>query len=236
MRLRVVLVEPEGKVNVGFVARTCVNFGVDELYLVSPKAEIDEEALRYAAKARGFLEGASIVDSLDEALEGVDVSVCTTSRHGQRHDVLRHTITAEELARRMHRWSSMAIVFGRESTGLTRSELAKCHLAVTIPASPEYPVLNLSHAVAVVLYELWKARSGATTAFYEAADAETIGLVEKYVSRLVQLLGIPEPKRTLVPLSVRRILYQAAPSKAEALNFLYLVRKCISGVEGCREE
>ncbi len=236
MRLRVVLVEPEGKVNVGFVARTCVNFGVDELYLVNPKAEIDEETLRYAAKAKGFLEDASIVDSLDEALEGVEVSVCTTSRSGQRHDVLRHTITAEELARRMHRWSSMALVFGRESTGLTRAELAKCHLAVTIPANPEYPVLNLSHAVAVILYELWKARSGVTTAFYEMADTETLRLVEKYVSRLIQLLGIPEPKRTLVPLSVRRILYQAAPSKAEALNFLYLVRKCISSVEGCRED
>ena len=236
MRLRVVLVEPEGKVNVGFVARTCVNFGVDELYLVNPKAEIDEEALRYAAKAKGFLEDASIVGSLDEALEGVGVSVCTTSRSGQRHDVLRHTITAEELARRMHRWSSMALVFGRESTGLTRAELAKCHLAVTIPANPEYPVLNLSHAVAVILYELWKARSGVATAFYETADTETLRLVEKYVSRLIQLLGIPEPKRTLVPLSVRRILYQAAPSKAEALNFLYLVRKCISSVEGCRKD
>lgn len=234
MRLRVILVEPEGKVNVGFVARTCVNFGVDELYLVNPRIEVDEEALRYAARARDFLEDAPIVGSLDEALEGVSVSVCTTSRSGQRHDVLRHTITAEELARRMHRWSSIALVFGRESTGLTRAELAKCHLAVTIPASPEYPVLNLSHAVAVILYELWKARSGVAKAFYETADTETLNLVENYVSRLVQLLGIPEPKRTLVPLSVRRILYQATPSKAEALNFLYLVRKCISSVEGCR--
>ena len=235
MKLRVVLVEPEGKVNVGFVARTCVNFGVDELYLVNPKAVLDEEALRYAAKAKGFLERAIIVSSLEEALRGVDVSVCTTSRSGQRHDVLRHTITVEGLARRMNRWRSMAVVFGRESTGLTREELSKCHLAVTIPANPEYPVLNLSHAVAVVLYELWKARSGRLETLYETVDPATLSLVEKYVLRLVELLGIREPRRTMVPLSVRRILYQAAPSKAEALNLLYLVRKCISNVEGCRE-
>jgi len=227
-RIRVVLVEPEGKINLGFVARSAVNFGVDELWIVNPKIPVDEEAYRYAAKARRFLEKAVIVGDLSEALAGVDVAVCTSSKKGGRHDVLRHPISPEKLAETAGRWRSIALVFGRESTGLTRRELSMCSIVVSIPANPEYPVLNLSHAVAVVLYELWKHRAGSPETLYEKADSRLLRLIEDKVRILVELLGVKEPRRSQVILSLRHILFQAAASRKEAQSILYLINKCIA--------
>lgn len=226
--IRVVLVEPEGRINIGFVARVAVNFGAHELWLVRPKAPVDEEAYRYAAKAKWFLEKARIAGSLDEALRGVEVSVCTSSKAGQRHDVLRHPITPQRLAGIIGRWRSAALVFGRESTGLTRRELEACSLLVTIPANPEYPVLNLSHAVAVILYEIWKTGSGEPQALYEEADAELMEMAEKKARSLLEILGVKEPRFNQVILSLRRILHQSAASRKEVQSLLYLLNKCIA--------
>jgi rRNA methylase len=76
--VRVVLVGVEGAVNLGVIARTCVNFGVKELYLVNPVASL-EEALRYSARGRELLSNAVIVNNLEKALEGVDVSAATSA-------------------------------------------------------------------------------------------------------------------------------------------------------------
>ena len=224
------LVEPEGEINLGFTARAAMNFGADELWLVEPKARLGEEAYRFAAKARGFLENAVIVGSLEEALRGIDVSVCTSSKTGGRHDVLRHPISPEMLAGLMDRWESMALVFGRESTGLTRRELALCSLLVTIPADPRYPVLNLSHAVAVILYELWKHRAAHPRTLYEAAEPGLVKMAEEKIRLLLTRLGVKEPRYTQVCLSFRRILHQSAASRKEVQSILYLLNKCIAKV------
>ncbi len=91
MKIRVVLVGVEGPVNLGFIARTCVNFGVDELFLVNPRADL-EEALIYSAKAKDFLRRAVIVDDLGKAIEDVDLSVATTAKGYSRGDALRQSI------------------------------------------------------------------------------------------------------------------------------------------------
>ena len=162
MRLRIVLVGIEGAVNLGFILRLAKNFRVDEIVIVNPKVKLDlerETILEYAAKAKDYINKIVLAKSLEEALEGCELSACTTAK-SRREDVLRQSITPEELASIAASKESIAVVFGRESTGLTRKELSKCDLTVTIPANPEYPVLNLSHAVAIVLYELSKKRYG----------------------------------------------------------------------------
>jgi TrmH family RNA methyltransferase len=234
--IRVVLVSPEGRINIGFAARTAMNFGADELWIVDPRAPIDEEAKRYAAKAKAFLEKAVIVDSLEEALKGMDVAICTTSKKGGRHDILRHPVTPSRLAELVGKWGSMALVFGRESTGLTRRELSLCDIVVTIPANPEYPVLNLSHAVAVVLYELWKKRMGSPDTMYEKADAGMFRLAEEKLGLLLGRLGVREPRRTQVLLSFKRLLFQAAASRKEVQSILYLLNKCLAKAGGSSED
>ncbi len=156
MHVRVVLVEIEGPVNLGFIARTCMNFEVDELFLVSPKADLNE-ARRFAARAGEVIDKAVIVDTIKEAINGVDLVAATTAKGYGRSDVLRQAISIRKFIDILRSRGNvrLALLFGRESTGLTRRELGMADFLVTIPASPRYPVLNISHAVAIFLWELW---------------------------------------------------------------------------------
>ena len=159
MQIRVILVGTEGEANLGMVARLIDNFCADELYLVKPRVEVGEEALRYAVKAVDTLENAVVVESLEEALEGTDLSFCSTAirREG---DVLRETLELEDVVEILSKTnaSKVGLVFGRESTGLTRSELALCDYRFTILTCDKYPTLNIANSVGITLYEVSKSR------------------------------------------------------------------------------
>ncbi len=228
MRVRLVLVGVEGEVNLGSAARLAANFAVDELYLVSPRASPHgEEARRYAVRAAKLLEEARIVEGLGEALEGVEVAACTSAKTGQDSDVLRHPVPPREFAETVveRGYGSVAVVFGRESVGLTREEIALCDVLVTIPASPEYPVLNLSHAVAIVLYELWLARSKPARPREAAPEALKWirGLVEE-AARLV----VEEQRRSQVVAAMTHCLFKAGLTRGEASAIYYLFKRIVS--------
>jgi TrmH family RNA methyltransferase len=146
-----ILVEVEGAVNLGFIARLLDNFDVDELYLVSPRASL-EEARKYAARASHSLDEVVITDSLEEALANTSFRACTSAHVSRGDDVLRVAMSPWELASRVMREELVAIVMGRESTGLRRCEIEKCDVLVNIPTSPSYRALNLSNATAIILY------------------------------------------------------------------------------------
>jgi len=222
--VRVIIVGIEGEINLGFIARLVKNFDVDDLYLVSPVAKIGDEAKRFAAKAVDVLNKVVVVESIDEALKGLDISACTSAKIGEERDVLRHPMTPWDFANLALTKNKIGIVFGRESVGLTREEIAKCDLLVTIPANPEYPVLNLSHAVATILYELYKTFSKGQV-FYEAADRGIIDRIIKYFEGVVTKLETDERRRNRILASFKRILFRANPDKAEAYNLLYVMRK-----------
>ncbi len=231
MKLYVVLVEPEGPVNIGLVARVSVNFGVEELRLVNPKASI-KEALRYAAKASSFLSSSKIYGSLSEALSDVDLSVATTRIVGGRRDVLRHPVTPWEAAEVAQSYEKVALVFGRESVGLTRDEINMCDLVSTIPANPEYPVLNLSHAVVVYLYEFWKARNVRTHLTLEHASAKEMNLIECYIKEIAEAVIRDKRRVEDVVTSFKHALTKAKLTTGEAMNILYLLRKIYVRVKG----
>lgn len=142
----VVLVEPESPGNIGSVARVMKNFGFKELVLINP-CKITEEAFKMARHGEDILKNAKIFQQLERALEPYDIKIATT---GKTRNFI--TIRPEEIPK----YESMCIVFGRESSGLTNEEINMCDLVVKIPASQEYPVLNLSHAVAIILYTLFE--------------------------------------------------------------------------------
>ncbi len=223
LKIRVVLVEPEGEINIGSIARLVKNFNVKEFYIVNPKTQIGAKAREFAAKAVDVLEKAVICSSLDEALRGVDVSICTSAIIGGSRDVLRHPITPNDLRDIVKSYGKIAIVFGRESTGLTRDEIAKCDLLLTIPANPSYPTLNLSHAVGIILYEVYKV--GKVKPLYEVADKHILELILKYVGNIIHLLREDSNKASRLLISFRRLLFKAIPSIGEAYNILYLMRK-----------
>ncbi|MEM2142624.1 MAG: RNA methyltransferase [Candidatus Thorarchaeota archaeon] len=155
-RLIVVLVEPETPGNVGFVARAMANFGVKRLRIVGRDLRNNDEAQKFAMHAGEILDRAEVFSGLDSALEGVPASWATTARTGGTHSVVRAPVPMDRIPDMGTVSGDIAIVFGREGSGLTNEELALCDLAFRIPVSPEYPSMNLSHAVSVVLYDLYR--------------------------------------------------------------------------------
>ncbi|MCU0242070.1 MAG: RNA methyltransferase [Vicinamibacteria bacterium] len=152
-RVRVVLVRPETSANVGACARVIRNAGLDGLDLVRPGDWRTIECWRTAWKAQEVLEGAREFDALRDALAEYQRVYAFSRRTGATIDV---RAAAEEIAQ-LSLASRIALVFGPETAGLTLDELALCGQHVTIPAHPDQPSLNLSHAVMVAAYEVYRA-------------------------------------------------------------------------------
>ena len=174
MDIRVVLVELEHEGNIGSIARLMKDFGLSELWLVNPKVDIGAEAWSFASHANDILTDATFVKTLDEALDGVGYVVGTTSISAKRSsNLLRATITPQELAQTVCAVKgSVALLLGRESTGLSNEELAKCDVSITIPASPAYRTLNVASAAAIIFYELWMVQSTSRRGHLKEADRE----------------------------------------------------------------
>ena len=153
----VVLVRTKTPGNIGAIARCMMNFGLSRLILVRPPADRDGDALRLAAGAGEIIEKAARYETLREAIAGQEFVIGTSRHKGKlRKDVRSPHRLAEEILPLLAE-NRVALVFGREVNGLERSDLALCRELVAIPSADAFPSLNLSHAVAVVAYELFAA-------------------------------------------------------------------------------
>src|SRR5262245_34790695 len=154
---RVVLVRPHYAGNLGAVARVMRNFGLTQLTLVAPFADLrSEEARRLATHGEPVLDSAVVVQTLDEAVADCRLVVATsanvegvyrTHNYGRPDEVLPDVVAALDDG-------PCALVFGPEPSGLSNAEVARCHGLIRILTDPACPSLNLSHAVAICLYEL----------------------------------------------------------------------------------
>ena len=152
--LKVVLVEPSGPINVGSVARLCENFDVNELRLVSPKCDyLDQEAKKMAVKGLEILEKAKIYEDLNSALSDCSRIIATCGRKEHGDIPLNSNKDALNWAFKSERQEKIALVFGREDRGLSNEELLKANKVISLNTSENYPSLNLSHAVAIILHQ-----------------------------------------------------------------------------------
>ena len=152
--LKVVLVEPSGEINVGSVARLCANFGVDELRLVSPKCDpLALETKKMAVRGLRILEKAKIYENLNSALSDCSRIIATCGRKDHGDIPLHSDEVALCWALESNKEETIALVFGREDRGLSNEELLKANKIINIETNQEYPSLNLSHAVAIVLHQ-----------------------------------------------------------------------------------
>ena len=152
---KVVLVEPMGPINLGSVARLCSNFGINELRLVSPRCSTnDPEARKMAVKGIKILEQAKKYNCLLDAIEDCSRILATCGRKDHGDIPICKTEKALQWFISNPNNVTTAIVFGREDCGLTNQELLLANKVISLQASTEYPSLNLSHAVAIVLHEL----------------------------------------------------------------------------------
>jgi TrmH family RNA methyltransferase len=215
--VRIILVRPKFEGNVGAIARSMANFGLNELYLVDP-CEIGDEAFRRSKHGNVVLKNAVNVTTLDEATEGCFLVVGTSGivTKGEKN-YARIPITAAEFAERMNGYSEkVAILFGPEDKGLAQEELERCDILITIPADDSYPILNLSHAATIVFYEISQAVAAAPT----PADDDEKERMLAFFDELLDSIDYPEQRRENTSVMFRRLMGRAVPTKWEYQTIL----------------
>jgi len=156
--IAIVLVEPQGSLNVGSVARAMGNFGFVDLRLVNPRADhLNDEARRMAVKATPLLESAKLYDTLPQALADCQLALGTTRRFGKYREDFLHPDELGPHVGPAAEEGTVALVFGREDKGLLTGELDLCQRFITIPTSKQLPSMNLAQSVSICLYELSRA-------------------------------------------------------------------------------
>jgi tRNA/rRNA methyltransferase len=221
--VRIVLVEPEYEINIGHVARVMANFGFEELYLVNPKVEIGFNAKMFAKHASHLLQKAKVVPRLEDALRGCNFVVGTTGIIGRGRNIIRNPLTPAKFAGDMRKLDGkFAILFGREGTGLNQQEIKRCDFLVTIPADKHYPVLNLSHALAIVLYEL---SSNKEQNMIIPASGEEKEMLLNCFNSIVDYFSPQLRSPEKIKLSFKRVIGRSMVSDIEAAAILCVLQR-----------
>ncbi|MDY6939465.1 MAG: RNA methyltransferase [Cyanobacteriota bacterium] len=218
--IRIVLVEPEGPLNVGSVARVMKNMGLGQLVLVNPQCDwCGFEAKKMAVHAIDILQGAQVVETLPEALHGTQRTIATTGRDLALPTHLERPRTAL-------RWLlgiPSALVFGAEYRGLSNEELKYAQRFVRIPSTEEYPSLNLAQAVTVCAYELYnEAIEPETTPILTSSQAsiESLEGYYKHLEALLLRIGYLYPHTASARMEKIRRLYNRAELSAPEVSML----------------
>lgn len=156
-QIHIVLVRPQSGGNIGSTARAMKNMSLRKLVLVSPARDWRREAKMMAMNAGDVLGRARVVETLNEAVRDASFIVGTTRRGGEGRSPQELNETSLQLIMEKAREGEVAILFGNERIGLSGHELSITHMNLTIPASVRQPSLNLSHAVMILAYELFRA-------------------------------------------------------------------------------
>lgn len=152
--IRIVLIQTSHPGNIGSAARAMKTMGLSELYLVNPKTFPDVQATAMSSNATDILENAKVVETMQDALTDCQLVVGSSARHERTlpWDILGPRVCGEQVVKQA-KTGKVALVFGRESSGLTNDELALCHHLVHIPTNPDYSSLNVASAVQILSYE-----------------------------------------------------------------------------------
>ncbi len=198
------------------------NFGFRELVLVD-SCPIGDEALARASHARDVLLSAEH-GSIDDIFSSSDLVIATTG--AVSHSIcnpmrmpyysprgLRNLLEGHE--------GCISVLFGRENWGLSNKEIAKCDLICTIPTAPEYPIMNISHAIGIICYEL----AAIPTGEYLLASRIEMEHLYRHIDSYLDTIGHPPYKRRNTLLMARRILGRAMLTAREASTIHGLMRR-----------
>jgi len=238
----IVLSRPSEAGNVGAVCRAMKNMALSRLRLCAPElsdkaAAPSKAALAYggneavirarAVHAVDVWEEAEIFDSLAAAVKDCALVIGTTQRRGQRR---KQSMTPTETAAFLkNRPGPAALVFGNERTGLDSEEIELCNFASHIPTGEAFPSLNLSHAVMVYTYELFKTLAPSHDAVkgqWVPLDQEAIGLLVRELTDNLKTIGFyKQAGREEQERFFRDLVSRAALTKKEADYFTSLISK-----------
>ncbi|MEJ2199699.1 MAG: RNA methyltransferase [Desulfuromonadaceae bacterium] len=219
-KVAVVLVEPQGDLNLGSICRAMMNFGFSDLRLVNPSADPKaDEARRMAVRAAELLDQARIFTDLETALADCQLALGTTRRFGKYREDFLHPDEAARHLLPLTEQGRVALVFGREDKGLLTRELDLCQRFITIPTCEELPSMNLAQAVSLCLYETAKALGemrGKSHGRKQLASGQTLAGLYAHMQRTlldIDFLDSNNPDHILR--SLRRIFGRAGLNDRE---------------------
>ncbi|MDF1757914.1 MAG: RNA methyltransferase [Legionellaceae bacterium] len=202
--IRVVLVGTTHPGNIGSAARAMKTMGVNKLYLVNPNLEPYRKAHEMASGAFDILQNAVIVDSLADALTGCKLIAASSARP---RDISLPGLSPNEFAKLSNEQkddTEIAVIFGRENSGLTNDELLHAHYHVHIQSNVDFSSLNLAHAVQIICYELrMHILSPKAEVQTQAKDLASYEDIERFHSHLEDVLIAT---KFLKPANHKRIL------------------------------
>ncbi len=195
--VRIVLVETTHPGNIGAAARAMKNMGLSNLVLVNPYNFPSEEANQRAASAEDLVDAATVVDTVEQAIEGCQLVVGTSARDRRiPWPLLEPRECGEQVTSAARANADVAVLFGREARGLKNEELQQCQYHVNIPTSETYSSLNLAMAVQVIAYEILLAgRGDAPEAPWDMdfATADAVELLVEHLEKTLIDVGFHDP-------------------------------------------
>ena len=224
MKTRFILIETSHAGNVGAAARAMKTMGFDELVLVRPRwANVlrKEETIQRASGALDVLSNARIVDTVEEAVEGLS-HLCATAmtprdfgpptrtprQHfemlikgelkAQSKQALGHDLTLNsEMPVSVHGETGVGLMFGCERFGMANEDVYRCNVALTIPSNPQFGSLNLGAAIQVIAYEWREALGGFPVVEHtprpERADMQQVAGMLSHWEQALAHLGFLDP-------------------------------------------
>lgn len=232
-QIRIVLVETSHPGNIGSVARAMKTMGLSQLALVNPKQFPDGLATAMASGAADILAQAQIYSCLADALADCQLVIGTSARlRVSAWPQLDAKGVAQQLLQSVDGAATVALVFGRENSGLTNDELDLCHYLGHVATNPDYGSLNLAMGVQIFAYELWMLaqqqagwqqpkQQGKTLADMQALA----GFFTHLESTLVDVDFLDQRNHRLVMRRFRRLFYRLQLEKVEVMLLRGVLRR-----------
>ncbi|MCK9169294.1 MAG: RNA methyltransferase [Treponema sp.] len=223
-KICIILVRPEESRNIGAACRAMANNGINDMRIVGKRTDYNDEKIHILAIHAGSIwEQAHFYASITEAASDCTLSAGTTRRRGKHRK--GKLLLPEEFASKasditginsVDKGGVVAAVFGNERTGLTDAEMAECTLGVTIPSSEEFASLNLSHAVQIICYHLFREKNKGITGYTPLSLSRLDKTVTNIADNLQKIGFFSVTGRTDMEKFWRSILSRAALSESEA--------------------
>jgi tRNA/rRNA methyltransferase len=222
--IRIVLVEPREAGNVGAAARVMKNFGFGDLWIAGEHPPLRPLAGWWASGADDVVERAHFVPALFDAIRDAHATVATTSLRGRATGADLAPFDVAHLHASLRDDQMLALVFGREDSGLTRDEVALCQRTAAIPTNPNFPTMNLAQAIGVFCFAL-------SSIAAEPRDRElpNAGMLERMHQRIQSLLievgFLHQNNPDRIYDELRAIIARADLDEREATILLGIVRQ-----------
>lgn len=235
--IRFVLVGTTHPGNIGAAARAMKTMGLTNLHLVSPKIYPSAEATARASGADDVLARAIVHESLDAALTGCRQVYGMSARLRHLPVPVVNPREAVEQIQNSQDDAQIAIIFGREHSGLTNDELDRCQHLVNIPANPDYSSLNLAAAVQVLAYELKMSfdpsiEVGRIGEDREAINADDLEHLYGHFEQSLTTIGFLDPQKPKNLMRRLRRLFNRADLDRNELQILHGILRAAESQKG----